>query len=196
MSPGIIDAVRSSLLLDGADLPHAEQVTHLALQCFDALVPLHRLGPVERNLLAAAGLLHDIGWCDGRRGHHRRSCELIRDDTTLPLEPKERAMVALIARFHRRALPDPEKHPLYATLDPPSQTTVCWLGGVLRLADGLDRDHLQDVGEVRCEVGSEIIRVHCRTRRPTVELQSVSFPKADLLEATSRRRCEITWEWA
>ncbi|KAF5058692.1 hypothetical protein DSECCO2_343860 [anaerobic digester metagenome] len=195
MGRDLVEAVRASPLLEGADLAHSEHVTRIAYQFFDALVPLHRLGPGERELLGAAGLLHDVGWRDGRRGHHRRSCELVRDDATLPLSPEERVTVALIARYHRKGLPDPEKHPLYAALDPPTRITVRWLGGILRLADGLDRSHLQDVKEVRCEVTPETIQVQCRTWRPTVEVHSVSFPKADLLEAASGRRCELTWAW-
>ncbi|HOT93989.1 MAG TPA: HD domain-containing protein [Methanoregulaceae archaeon] len=195
-TPGLVEAVRASPLLGGTDQVHAEQVTRLALQLFDALVPLHRLGMPERSLLEAAGLLHDIGWRFGRKGHHRRSCELIRDDRTLPLGPEERVIVALVARFHRRGLPDPGRHPLYATLDPSARMTVCWLGGILRLADGLDRSHLQEVGEVRCELLPETIRIRCCTRVPVEEDRSASFPKADLLEATSRRRCELTWERA
>ncbi len=193
--PGIVEAVRASPLLDETDRAHSEQVTRLALQFFDALAPLHSLEPGERELLAASGLLHDIGWRDGRRGHHRRSCERIRDDTTLPLGPDDRITVALTARYHRKGLPDLGQHPLYAALDLSARATVCWLGGILRLADGLDRSHQQDVEGVWCEIGPDTIRVRCRTRRPTVEVQSNSFSKANLLEATSERRCQITWEW-
>ena len=47
-------------------------------------------------------------------------------------------MAALIARYHRKSLPK-KKHREFERLEEKDQLLVCRLGGILRLADGLDR---------------------------------------------------------
>ncbi len=52
--------------------------------------------------------------------------------------PREREIVANVARYHRKALPKP-RHENFARLSGADQELVGKLGGILRLADGLDR---------------------------------------------------------
>ena len=47
-------------------------------------------------------------------------------------------MIAQVARYHRKSLPK-RKHEEYQRLDEKDRATVSRLGGILRLADGLDR---------------------------------------------------------
>ena len=47
-------------------------------------------------------------------------------------------MIAQIARYHRKSLPK-KKHVEFLRMSEKDQQTVCRLGGILRLADGLDR---------------------------------------------------------
>ena len=61
---------------------HTHQVARLSLRLFDELEPLHRLGPKERFWLRCGALLHDIGWIEGRKGHHKTSLQLILDALT------------------------------------------------------------------------------------------------------------------
>ncbi|HIH03919.1 MAG TPA: HD domain-containing protein, partial [Methanoregulaceae archaeon] len=148
----------------------------------------------DRDLLVSAGLLHDIGWSGGRRAHHRRSCEMIRSDRNLPFEEPDRTIVALVARYHRRSLPDPDRHPVYGALDEADRARTRWLGGMLRLADWLDHDHEQLVADLRCDIDTDVITVRCRVRRPVVEIVSEMVTRADLLEEVGGRRYRIVWE--
>ncbi len=86
---------------------HEEQVTQVASQLFDAIWDQHGLGREEKALLLCAAYTHDIGWVGGQQKHHKRSRNLILKDKSMPLDPQERIMVALIARYHRRAEPKP-----------------------------------------------------------------------------------------
>ena len=61
------------------DEPHCRQVTALALSLFDQTAALHGLGPAERELLEAAGLLHDVGYAVAQSSHHKHSLYLIRN---------------------------------------------------------------------------------------------------------------------
>jgi exopolyphosphatase/guanosine-5'-triphosphate,3'-diphosphate pyrophosphatase len=161
------------------DPPHALQVERLSLLLFDALVPLHCLGEAEREILSSAALLHDIGWVGGVKGHHKRSCRMVLEDATLPFAGEERTLVALVARYHRRALPT-KKHPLYAGLSPEEQATVSALAAILRVADGLDVGHAAAVEGLACTIGDEIVTIALIARRPVVGEVLAAEKKGDL----------------
>ncbi|MEP6689239.1 MAG: Ppx/GppA phosphatase family protein, partial [Gemmatimonadales bacterium] len=84
------------------DRRHVEQVRTLALQLFDQLSDELGCEPEERFLLEAASLLHDVGQLVSYRKHHKHSFQLINHAERLGLPPRERGLVALISRYHRR----------------------------------------------------------------------------------------------
>jgi len=161
------------------DPPHSLHVEALALALFDALPQLHRLGEAEREILSSAALLHDIGWTGGRKEHHKRSCQTIAEDRTLPFEGDERLLVALVARYHRRTLPGPE-HPLYAVLSPENQAKVRALAALLRVADALDVGHAGAVDALSCAVVGEKVTVDLTARSPVVAEIRAAEKKGDL----------------
>lgn len=129
---------------------HPLHVANLARQVLTGLI-LTGYEPVgDADLLEAAALLHDIGWTvsgpDGS-GHHKATARLIREYNWPGVRQIDIERVALIARYHRKALPTPQ-HVDYASLPPIDQQTVRFLGGILRVADALDRRHLQRIQQV------------------------------------------------
>ena len=64
-----------------------------------------------------------------------------------------------MARYHRRAEPS-EEHYLFAEMDTAARTRVERLSALLRLADSLDREHLQRVHAVEARVEDERLRLH------------------------------------
>src|SRR5688572_16053883 len=87
------------------DEAHGQQVARLALSLFDQLDKLHGLGANDRKVLLAAALLHDIGQIIGYRRHHKHSMYLILNSELPGLADEDVPIVALIARYHRRAEP-------------------------------------------------------------------------------------------
>lgn len=129
---------------------HPLHVGKLALEIFDALTAWHGLGENERIVLECAALLHDIGWsvtAPEGAGHHKASARLIREFPWADVEPASVLELAAIARYHRKALPSAD-HRTYAALNESGRQRVRRLGGILRVADGLDRRHLQAVSGV------------------------------------------------
>jgi exopolyphosphatase/guanosine-5'-triphosphate,3'-diphosphate pyrophosphatase len=122
------------------DRRHVEHVRMLALALFEHLG--HPLGCTaeERWLLEAAALLHDVGQLVSYRRHHRHSYQLIMHAERLGLGARDRQLVALISRYHRKRGPS-RKHPEFAALPPEDRRIVRRLAGLLRVADGLDRGH-------------------------------------------------------
>lgn len=143
---------------------HSEHVANLTLQFFDELKALHGLGPMERELIDYAALLHDIGWHIGRENHHKHSKYLIVNGDLKGFTPEEVEIIANIARYHRSSVPK-RKHKSYAGLSARARRIVDVGSAMLRLADGLDRSHGQVVTGVRCKlVGNEIVcRVMARS---------------------------------
>ncbi len=135
----------------GFDQAHGELVASLALSLFDDMASEHRLGERERLLLRASALLHDVGDYVRYDGHHKHSYYLIQHSDIMGLTPDERAIVANVARYHRKSPPD-ASHPNFRELDKDARVKVRMLAAILRIADALDREHLGKVKGVRSDV--------------------------------------------
>ncbi len=133
------------------DEAHGRHVAELAEQLFEALGPEHRLGPQHLLLLRIAGLLHEIGLFVSTRSHHKHSMYLILNSELFGLDRASVELIALTARYHRRAGPRPI-HEIYATLPHESRIVVSKLAAILRVADALDRAHNQRIAGIRCAV--------------------------------------------
>jgi exopolyphosphatase/guanosine-5'-triphosphate,3'-diphosphate pyrophosphatase len=126
------------------DEVHAQQVANFALELFDALVMLHRLGDRERELLEYAGLLHDVGYHISRSGHHKHALYLIQNGELRGFTPEEVQIVAHVARYHRKSLPKPT-HASFYDMSASAQKTTLHLAAILRIAEGLDRSRFQHI---------------------------------------------------
>lgn len=138
------------------DEPHSLHVAHLALSIFDALALPFSLKKSDRRILEAAAILHDIGCFISYGSHHKHSYHLIRHADLFGFSPRERELIAQIARYHRKSLPK-RKHESFQTLREKDRQLVTRLGGILRMADGLDRRRAGFVQEVSCEFCGNII---------------------------------------
>jgi exopolyphosphatase/guanosine-5'-triphosphate,3'-diphosphate pyrophosphatase len=171
------------------DEAHCRRVTTLALSLFDQMGPLHRLGPAERDLLEVAGLLHDVGYAVAQSAHHKHSLYLIRNAGLDGFTPRERDLVANVARYHRKALPA-DQHAEYMALHEADRTLVRRLGALLRLADGLDADHFQVVEEATVVDRDDHIRLELRARDvPDLDLWAAER-NGDLFELEFGRHIE------
>jgi exopolyphosphatase/guanosine-5'-triphosphate,3'-diphosphate pyrophosphatase len=174
----------------GGDIRHARQVSFLALRLFDELQPLHRRTGTDREYLEYAALLHDIGWVEGRAGHHRLALEMIRRDERLPFNEYERRIIGNIARYHRKS-PPKESHAPFAELDASDRKRVCDLAALLRVADGLDVTHTDAIREIDCDVHPDRIVIRCAFSSPAVEEQKSALKKSALFESVYGRRLVI-----
>jgi exopolyphosphatase/guanosine-5'-triphosphate,3'-diphosphate pyrophosphatase len=133
------------------DEAHARCVCRFATQLFDDLLAVHAFDERDRLLLRAAAILHDIGDYVHYSGHHKHSYYLIQHADIMGLTPEERAIVANIARYHRKGPPDPT-HPNVRELSKEARGKVRGLAAILRLADALDREHKQKIETVRAAI--------------------------------------------
>ncbi len=130
--------------------PHPEHVAGLSLSIFDQTRHLHGLGDDERRLLEYAGVLHDVGQHIGYERHEHHAAYIIKNGELRGFSGEERDLLAMLARYHRKARPK-RRDADYAALPSRSRRAVRVLSGILRLADGLDRSHHQFVQGVQIE---------------------------------------------
>ncbi len=169
---------------------HSTHVTKLALQLFDALRSWHDLNERERELLEYAGLMHDIGYHISHHRHHKHALYLILNADLRGFSQEEIEIMAHVARYHRRSTPK-KRHQLYTALSDYQKDRIKRLAGFLRVADGLDRSHFQNVQKTEVEVSDETITIHIKTSDdPELEIWG-AMRKRELFEWMFGRTLQI-----
>lgn len=174
------------------DKEHSEQVARLACMLFDELRELHGLRRRQRILLKLAGLLHDIGLVKNAAKHHKTGRDIILASQRLGLPIKDKTIVALCVRYHRRARPK-KTHACLRRLDPATQKTVRRLAALIRIADGLDRTHLSLAHGLRCQIDPDIVTIRVVSKHPSIMDRLYGKKKSDLFEAEFKKSVVIDW---
>src|SRR5687767_6344156 len=102
----------------GLEPAHGLHVARLSRRLFEQLAQPLKLPSDELVLLEAAAILHEVGNLINYQKHHKHSYHLILHGNLRGLSPKQRELVANIARYHRRAFPK-LKHENFSRLQPP-----------------------------------------------------------------------------
>ena len=169
---------------------HSVHVTNMALQLFDVLQEELSLEETDRELLEYAALMHDIGYYISHRKHHKHSLYLIRNSELRGFKEDEINLMANVARYHRRSTPH-KRHPAYKELEKDLRKRVKKLSGILRVADGLDRSHYQNVKELEIINGKEKILLYLTTESdPELEIWG-ALRKSQLFEKVTGKKLEI-----
>ena len=137
---------------------HSKQVSRLCKIIFTAVSERHNFTQRDEELLEAAALLHDIGYFISYDRHHKHSYHLVRHANLFGFTPREREIIANIARYHRKAKPK-KNHENFDSLSAEDQELVRKLGGILRLADGLDRRRNKQVGDLLCRYHADLFEI-------------------------------------
>jgi exopolyphosphatase/guanosine-5'-triphosphate,3'-diphosphate pyrophosphatase len=148
--PDPINDVRRATVLNlaaqyHADFAHIEHVAKLALELWDSLAAhgLHRGDPLERELLWAAAMLHDIGTAIDYDDHHKHSRYLILSAGLPGYSPREVGLIGQAVRYHRKGTPSlGEFAPLAREGD---DALLNRLAACVRIAEQLERSRDQAV---------------------------------------------------
>ncbi|MGC1499967.1 MAG: CHAD domain-containing protein [Terriglobales bacterium] len=124
------------------DFARSQRVAQLSLQLYEGLIRAgvlgHDSGADTRDILQAAAFMHDVGKTKGQVGHQKKSYRMIRKlARPLGWSARELELAAIVARYHRGALPRPRAAAMQA-LELPDRHLAMQLAGVLRLANALD----------------------------------------------------------
>jgi exopolyphosphatase/guanosine-5'-triphosphate,3'-diphosphate pyrophosphatase len=126
---------------------HTEHVARIALTLFDELAAagVHPGDAVERELLWAACMLHDVGVAVDYDDHHKHSRYLILSAGLPGFSPREVALIGQAVRYHRKGLP--ELGPFAALMRDGDRELLDRCAVLLRLAEDLERSRDQAVRE-------------------------------------------------
>ena len=180
---------------------HSRHVAGLALSIFDQMrsageaVGLGagmRLDDEARMLLEAAAILHDVGYLINYAQHHKHSYHLIVHADLAGLTTRQVRVIANVARYHRAAGPKTRHRP-FGSLSVDDRALVCGLSGILRVADGLDRTHMQSVRSVSLSFGRGVVVFSVGAEgEPSVDVWG-AVRKSKLFEDAFGVKCEFEW---
>ncbi len=148
----------------GVDLRHARHVATLAAELFHALIPWHGLEPEQGRLLEAACYLRDVGHAVNDMGHHKHSQYIVAHADLAGFTDTERAEIALLCRYHRKATPS-VRHAEFTALSDASQRRVALLSPLIRIADALDRGRDQRIASIACQLQDGALRLIIQSER-------------------------------
>jgi exopolyphosphatase/guanosine-5'-triphosphate,3'-diphosphate pyrophosphatase len=122
------------------DRAHTDHVARLSLQMFDELASLglHDGDPVEREIVWAAAMLHDIGMAIDYDDHHKHSRYLVLNGALPGFDPRELVLISEIVRYHRKGMPSFSSE-LAGVVRKGDQGILERGATLLRLAEGIER---------------------------------------------------------
>jgi CHAD domain-containing protein len=143
---------------------HSEHVAKLSLQMYDGLEALGLTQDIRlanaRFMLEAAALAHDVGTHEADKKHHVTSYRMIRKIALSPgWDPDSLRGVALIARFHRGALPHAGQK-AFSGISEGKIRALLLLSGILRLADAFDALLPRQIRRLSLTRTSEVIHIN------------------------------------
>ena len=179
-------------------ISHAIEVRRLSMIIFDEVcLKLREMTNVERRYLENAALLHDVGYYVNSKGHNKHSMKMIMEEGLDGFDFHDLMIIGCICRYHRGSLPDKEEHEVYCDLDKKDRKIVKRLGGILRLADGLDRGHLNLIKKIKLEYDEEdnIVKFILTPNTPEY-MPDISYAtrKRDLFELGFKCQSVIVFE--
>jgi CHAD domain-containing protein len=168
------------------DFTHTRRVYAFCRRLYDGLLRANVMeeDATKRRHLLAAALMHDVGKKKKDGGHHRRTQREIRE-IELPYgwREQDREFVALVARLHRGdwdQVPPSERYGIRGALLKEAMT----LGGILRLANGLDHNHDGAVHSVEVERNGAGVVVYADGLSDSSELAERVAAARHLLEVS------------
>ena len=194
--PPLFDDVRRSSIVNLAarynvDPAHTEHVARLALGLFDELAEqgLHPGDRWERELLFCACTLHDIGMSVDYDDHHKHSRYLILNAGLPGFDPREVALIAQAARYHRKGTPEfAELAPVVRDGD---EDRLNRLALLLRLAEDLERSRDQSVRAAHVAADNGTIRLELEADGAAAVERWAAQREVDLVERAFGRRLEV-----
>jgi exopolyphosphatase/guanosine-5'-triphosphate,3'-diphosphate pyrophosphatase len=166
---------------------HTAHVAELALTVWDAL---GTGDPVERELLWAAAMLHDIGMSIDYDDHHKHSRYLILNAGLPGFSPRETALIGQMARFHRKG--NPRLGPFAPLGHDGDEELLTRCSAVLRVAEQLERSRDQAVDRVSVHVENGRVELRLEAHQDVSIAQWAAQSEAEVFKKAFGRDLEIS----
>jgi exopolyphosphatase/guanosine-5'-triphosphate,3'-diphosphate pyrophosphatase len=170
------------------DLGHANHSAQLALQLYDALAEYHKHGPHVRELMEYSALLHDIGRVISYPRHQRHGWYIVKQSNLIGFKPNEIDIIAAAIAYHRGK--KPRKRDRYmVNLGRKERRIVKLLTGILRVSDGMDRQHNQSITRIEArKEGPNHLAIMLYSTQPALIPLRAAVERSDLLQRILKLR--------
>lgn len=178
----ILEAARNIGKRYNSNKQHIQSVLKAALSIFDGMKRIHGMGARERLLLQIAVLLHDCGKYVSMRDVAECSYSIIMSTEIIGLSQNEREIIANTVRYNTQPFDDFEEMNRATGINTSKYLMVAKLAAILRVANALDRSHLQKAEEMRVAIREKELIITVDTKRELLLEQGLMVDKADFFE--------------
>jgi CHAD domain-containing protein len=178
-----------------ADFPRVRRTARLSLQLYDGLANCGLIARdsqiEERFILHAAALLQESGRFKRGKSYHKESYRMIRKISPPPgWTKRDLEFAALVARFHRRALPYPD-HEKLRVYELPLRQSLIRLAAILRLADAFQTKSYRAIRRLQVENGPGFLIIRAEGFRDRDPINSKLSVARRFLEFVCQRSVHI-----
>jgi CHAD domain-containing protein len=177
------------------NFPRTRRTARMSLQLYDGLANCGLIGKdsqlEERFILHAAALLEEAGRFQKVKAYHKESFRMIRKISPPPgWTKRDLEFVALVARFHRRALPYPD-HQKLRGYELTLRQSLIRLAAILRLANAFQAKPYRAIRRLQVENGPGFLVIRAEGFRDRDPVNSKLSAARRFLEFVFQRSVHI-----
>ena len=178
----ITASARNLLRKYHGDENHAECVRMISTKIYDTLKPELSLDDHARTLLETAAILHDIGSFIRYDNHNIHSNYIIRNSEIFGLSRTDNTIVSEIAKYHKgNSVPQDEDS--FLMLPRSDRMTILKLTAILRIADAMDRGHIQKFSDFSIKIQQNTMYIQTKKSKNTVLEKIAMSEKSGMFES-------------
>lgn len=178
----IVMAARTMGKRYGVSKAHVQSVMNIALTIYDSTKKIHGLTPRERLLLECAVNLHDCGKFVSLTNTAECNYQIIMATEIIGLSHREREIIAQVVRLNTIPMESYETISKKADLNVNDYLIINKLTAILRLANGMDRSHLQKVQQIRAVIKDDNLVINVTTNKDYTLEQGLLTGKIEFFE--------------
>lgn len=178
----ILEAARNIAKRYNSNKQHIQHVLKMALAIFDGMKKIHGMGSRERLLLQIAVLLHDCGKYVSMRDVAECSYSIVMSTEIIGLSQDEREVIANTVRYNTQPFEYFEELNHATGINTSKYLLVAKLAAILRVANALDRSHLQKIEEMRVSIREKELVLTVETNKDILLEQGLLEDKADFFQ--------------
>ena len=176
----VISAAFSLAERYGSYFPHIQVLDKLSCEIFDIMKDSNGMDDRMRLMLRVAVILHDCGKYISISEASSNSSRIILSSEILGLRHKERQMVAKVAEYNRKELPNYKE--LSSMFTRKQYWNIAKMVAILRVANALDRSHKQKLKNVSISLSGNELVIGVGTQTSIALERGLFKEKADFFE--------------
>ena len=178
----ITASARNLLRKYHGDENHAECVRMIATRLYDLMKNEIALDEHAKTLLETAAILHDIGVFIRYDNHNIHGSYIVQNSEIFGLNRTDKTIVSEITKYHKGSIM-PQDSETFLMLPRTSRMMILKLTAILRIADALDRGHIQKFTDFTMSIEQNSLIIHTKKEINTVLEKIALSEKAGMFES-------------